>query len=296
MYRFTFVILHYMTVEDTIACIESLLKNVEYPDYSIVVVDNGSPNNTGLKLHSRYEKEKKVTVIINRKNLGFAKGNNVGFRYAKNVLRSDFIALINNDTIIDQGDFITLIMEKFEKSVFHILGPDIITVSDGRHQNPQRATLQNASEIKKFIKLYRIYLFLNYFCLDQVLERLKKRFFPKPTITSDAKQLLNPDNNEMSGVKLHGSALVFSPLYVRQYEGLYPKTFMYSEEAVLYYIARRDGLITVYFPRVQIYHKEDISLNSIYKKNYKKRRFYYRNFIHSGKVLLGLMKESRKKE
>lgn len=295
MYRFTFVILHYLSYDDTIECIESILKNVEYPNCFLVVVDNGSNNGSGIKLLSRYEHEKNITVIINKTNLGFAKGNNIGFQYAKNTLKSDFICLINNDTEIRQKDFIDRIVEKFKRYEFHILGPDIITVENGRHQNPQKATLQNPNEIKRFIRLYRIYLLLNYVCLDNLLEKMKKRVFPKPIFTSDVKTILNPGNKEMADVKLHGSCLVFSPHYVKQYKGLYPKTFMYSEEAILYYLARQDGLSTVYFPDVQIYHKEDVSLNSIYEQSYKKRRFYYQNFIRSGKALLELMQENETK-
>ena len=36
-------------------------------------------------------------------------------------------------------------------------------------------------------------------------------------------------------------------------------TFMYNEESILNYIAKRDSLITVYFPKIKVYHKEDSS-------------------------------------
>ena len=68
---------------------------------------------------------------------------------------------------------------------------------------------------------------------------------------------------------------------------------MYSEEAILYFIAKRDGLSTLYFPEVKIYHKEDSSTEYSYKRDYKKRRFYLKNFIRSGKVLLDLMEENK---
>lgn len=47
--KFSFVILHYLqkSVEDTIECIESILNNIDYNDYNIVVVDNGSKDRSG---------------------------------------------------------------------------------------------------------------------------------------------------------------------------------------------------------------------------------------------------------
>ena len=123
--KFTFVILHYLTTEDTVECIDSIIKNIKYDNYNIIVVDNGSYNNSGEKLKRIYESNKSIKIILNKNNLGFAKGNNLGFNYAKYELNSDFVALINNDTIINQYDFITNIIKSYNKYNFDILGPDI---------------------------------------------------------------------------------------------------------------------------------------------------------------------------
>lgn len=290
-YKFAFVVLHYLTIEDTIECVNSIINNVDFTNYKIVIVDNGSPNGSGSILKKNFYNNDKITVILNEINLGFAKGNNVGFLHAKYKLKADFIALINNDTVIQQSDFISKIIEKFEFSNFHILGPDIISTKDGSHQNPRPRTLQKKEELRGQIKLYRTKLLLNYFFFDNILEKAKKRFIKKPFIT--VSETIGPSwEKEKLNVKLHGSALVFSPLYVELYEGLYPKTFIYSEEAILYFIAKRDNLKTIYSPAIRILHKEDSSTNEIFNKSYKKRRFYYKNFIKSGKVLLELMEKT----
>lgn len=289
-YKFSFVILHYQTISDTIECIESIRNYVDYDNYYLVVVDNKSPNKSGLELADKYCAEKNIKVILNNNNLGFANGNNVGYKYAKYDLKSDFIAVINNDTFIKQKDFIDLIIDKYEESMFYILGPDIISTNDGRHQNPPPQTLQSKKQLKKYIILFRLLLLLNYFGLDKILENVKKKVLKKPFVARE----VNPNydfSKQYENIKLHGSALVFSPLYVKNYEGFNPNTFMYSEEAILYYIAKRDKLKTIYFPAVKIFHKEDSSTNSIFKKDLSKRRFYYRNFIKSGKVLLRMMSD-----
>jgi GT2 family glycosyltransferase len=131
----SFVILHYLNTEDTIACIESIRNHVIFPEYSLVLVDNASPNHSGEILAARYEKTPDIHLLRLKKNLGFAEGNNAGYQYARNVLNSNFILVINNDTIIEQPDFIKLITEKYDQFQYDILGPDIISLKDNSHQN-----------------------------------------------------------------------------------------------------------------------------------------------------------------
>lgn len=49
-------------------------------------------------------------------NLGFARGNNKGYRYAKNTLGCNYIIMLNNDTIIIQHDFLSIIRKEFEEN------------------------------------------------------------------------------------------------------------------------------------------------------------------------------------
>ena len=99
-----------------------------------------------------------------------------------------------------------------------------------------------------------------------------------------------PYANESEEVKLHGSALVFSKKFIEKYDYCFhPQTFMYNEESILNYIANRDKLVTLYYPKIKLYHKEDGATNKFLKSKKRKRSFYYKNFIHSAKILLKLM-------
>lgn len=289
MYKFSFVVLHYYTYEDTIECVDSILKNVKYSDFSIVIVDNASPNNSGILLKDYYKDKNNVIILMNSSNLGYAKGNNVGYIYAKYNLSAEFIVLLNNDTYILQNEFITLIEKIYTENKFYVLGPNIRSADDGSPQNPKPVTIPNKTILQKKIKHYRMMLYLNYLLLDKILERLKKMIFPKPYIQTLEDNHSIDYFSEQENVKLSGSCLIFSPEYIKQYDGLYPETHMYSEEAILFYICKRDKLKTLYSPDIEIYHKKDVSTDAIYKKSYKKRRFFYRNFIYSGKIFLKLM-------
>jgi len=58
-YKFTFVVLHYITIEDTTECVDSILTNIKYDNYNIIIIDNGSPNDTGKLLADKYDSNSK---------------------------------------------------------------------------------------------------------------------------------------------------------------------------------------------------------------------------------------------
>jgi GT2 family glycosyltransferase len=179
-YKVTFIILHYITTEDTLECVKSIIDNIKYNRYEIIIVDNGSPNKSGIKLKEIFEDNSNVRVEINEKNLGFAKGNNVGFKIAKEDLNSDFVIMLNNDTILKQPDFINVLIEKYKNDKFSVLGPDIISTIDGNHQNPHNSP-QRASLIK-YTRTFLIYLFLlimNYIHLDEKILNLRGQYKAK---------------------------------------------------------------------------------------------------------------------
>ncbi len=144
------IILNWETWQDTIECLESVLKS-KYQNYSIILIDNGSRNesiemlikwangNLDHKINTSFShlvfpesiKPIKVTqvsckngecrsyskdvgknlihLLCNDENLGFARANNIGIKYAQKVLTSDFFFLLNNDTVIDNMTISNLI-------------------------------------------------------------------------------------------------------------------------------------------------------------------------------------------
>lgn len=286
MYRVTFVILHYLKHNDTMACVNSLLNHMTSEPYSIVVVDNGSPNDSGERLSDQYREHPHVIVLINQENLGYARGNNVGYQYAKYVLESDFIILLNNDTIIHQSDFIERIIHKFDQQSFDVLGPDVISLIDHSHQNPHRFRNVSRGDLRIFIWLAGLKICLNYLRLDQYLLWVINR------ISKVERRLDALDQHqEREDVVLHGSCLIFSPSYVANYEGLCPKTFMFFEELILHHQAQSRGLKMVYTPDIRVYHQGSASINEIFKSDHKTRRFIQENKFRSARILLQMMKK-----
>ncbi len=103
------ILLNYIKYEDTIECLQSL-KNIDYPNYRIVVCDNASPNQSEKYIMEWIDSngDKSIQFIQTGSNLGFAGGNNVGIRYALDQ-GAEYIWLLNNDTVVDSGALMTMV-------------------------------------------------------------------------------------------------------------------------------------------------------------------------------------------
>jgi len=98
--KVSIIILNWNGLKDTIKCLESL-KKITYPNYEVIVVDNGSEGNDADILEEQYKDY--IRVIRNKENLGFAGGNNVGIRKVLEEGKSEYILLLNNDTIVKEN-------------------------------------------------------------------------------------------------------------------------------------------------------------------------------------------------
>jgi GT2 family glycosyltransferase len=86
--------------QDTLECLASL-NQLTYPNYRIIVVDNGSIDGTAEAVRAQYPT---VTLLVNERNLGFQGGFNVGIRLALDS-GADYVFVMNNDTSV-QADIL----------------------------------------------------------------------------------------------------------------------------------------------------------------------------------------------
>jgi GT2 family glycosyltransferase len=89
------VVLTYQAARFVDDCFGSLRRaHTEGLDVNVIAVDNASTDDTVQRIRTKYPE---VTVIENRRNLGFAEGNNVGIRLAL-ARGAEFVYLLNADT------------------------------------------------------------------------------------------------------------------------------------------------------------------------------------------------------
>lgn len=104
------IVINWNGQDFTTACLNSLRK-VDYPDFKVFLVDNGSANDEGKKIKANFPE---IDLIETGKNLGFAGGNNVGIRKA---LQEGFshILLLNNDTLVEP-DFLSELVRASQRN------------------------------------------------------------------------------------------------------------------------------------------------------------------------------------
>lgn len=96
--KISIIILNWNQEEDTVECLESL-QRLDYSNYEIILVDNGSVDGSSDKVKEKFPY---ITLLKNAENLGFAEGNNVGIRYALEK-GTEYLLLLNNDTIVPEN-------------------------------------------------------------------------------------------------------------------------------------------------------------------------------------------------
>lgn len=276
MCRVSVVVLHYENLQDTLECIESLNAQNE-KEFDIVVVDNGSKNGKIDTIENLFFDNKNIHFLHSDTNLGFAKGNNLGFHYAKEVLKSSIIVLANNDLIFDEPDFITKVQNAYIKYKYDVAGPKIISLVDGMNQNPVARMFYTKQDVLKRYSKTKILYILNTFGLDLFF----KKIFAKPI------QEFKYDG--LKDFQLYGACLIFGMDYVEKNDGLYPGTFMYAEEDILRYQVEIKHLKMMYLDGIEVKHKEGSSTKTVYEKGRLKRRFFYKWSLDSLKQLIKMM-------
>lgn len=165
--RVSIIILNWNGWKDTIECLESLYR-ITYPNYDVIVVDNGSkddsvqkikeyaegeiqvsskffeynPNNKPIRvfelneddskqgkfnrpLYEKVDPDRRLILIKNRDNYGFAGGNNVGIKFALSVLNPEYVLLLNNDTVTEKKFLSELVKGIHKNKPIGIAGPII---------------------------------------------------------------------------------------------------------------------------------------------------------------------------
>lgn len=246
--RVIVVILNYLNYMETDECIQSVLKQ-EYHNFYILVVDNGSDNESFSFLRKKYRNHKLVSVIRAGKNYGFAKGNNIGIHYAKKNLNAEYIMLLNSDTLIFDPSYIRKLVES-DSGKAGVIGSGIM-----QYEN---------AKLKKICR-YVIFPATLFYYIESVADywnfSLVQNFFNKMLMKYEGTHIIQ------------GCMLLLTPAYFRHYDGLDARTFLYCEEELLYLRCKKAGLEQIVNDHACIFHKCGQSTKLVFditKKNYIK--------------------------
>ena len=254
------IIVNWNTKDLLKKCLESILRYGGTVDYELIVVDNGSTDGSPGLLRELKIKNEKLKIILNEKNVGFARAVNQGI--AKTI--SNYILLLNPDTEIKENTLEKMINFMEENQECGILGGKILNL-DGSIQSSVRKFPNLLSQIFVLLKLHHFLRNLSpikkYFALDFDYSK-----------TQEVDQIM-------------GSFFMIKKEVIDRIGLFDEKFFLWFEEVDFCKRAKDAGWKIYYYPEAEIIHQKAASFSQVLPiKNqwqFNKSLLYYFRKHHS---------------
>jgi GT2 family glycosyltransferase len=195
---------------------------------------------------SEIRPDKKIILIVNDKNDGFAEGNNIGIKYSIKILNPDYLLLLNNDTVVSPDFLDKLVDFAIKNPRAGMIGPKVLYYDD--------ATLINSAGVK-----FHWWTGLG---INRGIGRIEQEKYNK---TKEVDCLL-------------GCAILIKRSVIEEIGLLDKDFFMMLEETDFCLRAKKKGYKIYYNPEAKVFHKEAASLQKV-----SGTRLY---FLHRNRVLI----------
>lgn len=103
-------------------CLDSIFARTDYPNYEIVLVDNGSREEATLRLYDRLRGNPRVRLVAFDEPFNYSRANNVGARHA----RGELLLFLNNDTEALDGGWLTELVRWAERPEVGVVGAQLL--------------------------------------------------------------------------------------------------------------------------------------------------------------------------
>lgn len=254
------IVVNRNTSELLLKCLDHIFSSSLSECFSVVVVDNGSTDDSVAKVRSLYPH---VTVIEAGRNLGFARANNVALERSG---RSEFILVVNTDALLEK-DCASLLLDLMRAQPrAGIAGPQLLNV-DGSRQTSYEAIPTLATET------------LN----RSLLKRLFPRRFPGKN-----RSVNGPEPVEA----VIGAVMIMRRQAVEQLGGFDEDYFFFLEETDLALRMQKAGWSVLHHPIARAVHLQGATavLHGAGSRIefYRSRYVFFRK--HYGKLSTGVLK------
>lgn len=233
--RVSVIIVSYNTSRLLSQCLRALYGDPDHGQWEIIVVDNGSADDTVAMLSRQFPQ---VTLVALERNQGFARANNRGAAIAS----GRHLLFLNADTEVAPGVITQLADFLDDTTDAAIVGPRM-NYPDGSFQDSKHS----------FPGPFNT--FLEYSGLERLLPRCKP--FGRPRLS-----YLNP--NEIHRIDyVAGACLMICREYFERIRGWCDDYFFYAEDADLCARVRKVGGYTYYYGKVSIMHVAGASASQV---------------------------------
>ena len=264
MHEVGVVVLNYEKYDETINCVDSLVEQLGIV-LRIVIVDNGSQNESVEILRRKYNEFDFVKIINSKENLGFARGMNLGIDYLRSK-KISFIFLANSDLIFTDH-YILSDMLKMNEDVVGVICPFIKNV-DGTYavKCTFKKKLMYLRMIRTFIEGWNKHL--KQYLQEKGVIKINKSLPETKIQATGQKNVVLTDRYEITG-----SGYMYTPSFFDHYSRMYPETFLYNEEYATCIYLKKAGLSTAWADTKPIIHKHGASTpqKSMWSNDFKRK-------------------------
>ena len=255
--KISIIIVNYNRAEETEKCLISIAKlNIKGLRLSTIVVDNASIDNSVNLIKKRFPD---IKLIINKENLGFAQGNNIGIKEALKD-KADFVWFLNNDTTVER-DCLLYLLNAFKVSkTIGVVIPKIYFAAGYEYHRE----CYKKGDLGKVIWYAGGYIdWRNILGIHRGLDEVDKGQY---------------DTFEKTGF-VNGCLMGFDKAVVEKV-GLWDESyFLYFEDADYCERAKQKQILLYYDPTIVIYHKNAQSTGGSGSKTHgyyqRKNRFMF---------------------
>ncbi|MEA2015451.1 MAG: glycosyltransferase family 2 protein [Actinomycetota bacterium] len=237
--------------EDLLKKLIDCLEEQSYRNWVLLIVNN-SPDNTEIIRVIESFNDSRIILGGNNKNLGYSRGNNLGFRYLtdnKIIGSGDLVLFTNEDIIIRDSSFLKRAVEEIDKLKCGFMGPKVIN-NDGSLMLPH---VKKAGFLKCLLHMGNNGKVDKIFKINRSLRNVKS---PRKVF------LLN-------GACFLCRAGDFDKI------GMFDtNTFIYYEEELLFRRVSDGGIDVFYNPGIQVYHEHSASVKKSFSIINKKKFVY----------------------
>jgi len=270
--RLSIIIVNYNTGRLLERCLSSVFESAPDADVEVFVVDNASSDDS-LERISKFGR--RLKLISNQENLGFARGCNKGLKES----RGEYVLFLNPDTEL-MPEALTRMLGFMEANRRVGFAVPKIYLPDGKVQE---------DSIGPFPCILHVLFYWS--SLGSIFPRLKERLFRKYSLTNEAFKV-----DWGTAACLMGRREILERL-----GGFDENYFMYCEDVDLCYRAQKMGVETYFYPGAEILHHrgkshhnqkgiEDIKRRSLYYFFKKNRGLWYALSVMALTVLMASLK------
>jgi len=271
------IVINYKNEQKTIDFVRNELSKIGI-DHKIIIVNNSATADSMNFLNENLQQDNTI-VLDSGGNIGFAKGNNLGARYAfDNFFKEDqknYLLLVNNDIRFVDNNVVEVLIECLENQADAAVAGPKVKGLDGKLQSPD--------PYKSFAQ-------------SHLLPYWGKLFYSKNKLDEILLRNYSETASEGFHYRLMGSIMLIKAEDWKQIGGMDSGTFLYAEEPILAERFKAIGKGMWYCPRVCVIHehgdtiKKNINLYTARKYKLDSDIYYYKTYIGTPKWQFALAK------